>query len=63
LFYRQLKQCAPARLPFAYAGLILVIATFVFGLTQSFFSHISGAMVYVFMLVILWTQVREPSLR
>jgi len=60
LFYRQLKQCAPARLPFAYAGLMLVIATFVFGLTQSFFSHTSGAMVYVFMLVILWAQVREP---
>lgn len=58
LFYRRLKQCPPTQQPFACAGLILVIATFVFGLTQSFFSHSSGVMVYVFMLVILWAQVR-----
>jgi len=61
LFYRQLKQCSPVQKPLAYAGLMLVIATFLFGLTQSFFSHLSGAMVYVFMLVILWAQVRAPN--
>lgn len=60
LFYRQLKQCSPTKKPFACAGLILVITTFVFGLTQSFFSHSSGVMIYVFMLVILWAQVRSP---
>ncbi len=62
LFYRQLKQCSPTKQPFACAGLILVIATFVFGLTQSFFSHSSGVMVYVFMLIILWAQVHSPSI-
>ncbi|HOY23807.1 MAG TPA: O-antigen ligase family protein [Cellvibrio sp.] len=61
LFYRQLKQCSPTKKPFACAGLILVITTFVFGLTQSFFSHSSGVMIYVFMLVILWAQVRSPD--
>lgn len=61
LFYRQLKQCSLAKQPLAYAGLILVIASFIFGLTQSFFSHSSGVMVYVFMLVILWAQVRSPD--
>ncbi len=61
LFYRQLKQCSPAKRPLVYAGLILVIATFVFGLTQTFFSHTSGVMIYVFMLVLLWAQVRSPD--
>lgn len=61
LFARQLKQCAPAKQPLVYAGLILVVATFIFGLTQSFFSHSSGVMVYVFMLVILWAQVRTEE--
>ncbi len=58
LFFRQLKQ--PLVRPFAQAGLMLVLATFIFGLTQSFFSHSSGVMVYVFMLVILWAQCRAP---
>lgn len=62
VFFRQLKQCAPSKQPLVYAGLILVVATFIFGLTQSFFSHASGAMVYVFMLVILWAQVRSPDI-
>jgi O-antigen ligase len=61
LFARQLKQCAPAKQPLVYAGLILVVATVIFGLTQSFFSHSSGVMIYVFMLVILWAQVRSPD--
>lgn len=61
LFYRQLKQCSSTKRPLVYAGLILVIATFIFGLTQSFFSHSSGVMMYVFMLIILWAQVRSPD--
>ncbi len=60
LFYRQLRHCARSVKPFAQAGLMLVLATLVFGLTQSFFSHSSGVMMYVFMLVILWAQVRSP---
>lgn len=61
LFYRQLTQCASAKAPLVYAGLLLIVATFIFGLTQSFFSHSSGVMVYVFMLVFLWAQVRAPE--
>ena len=61
LFYRQLKQCVSAKAPLVYASLLLIVATFVFGLTQSFFSHSSGVMVYVFLLVILWAQVRAPD--
>lgn len=61
LFYRQLKLCALEVKAQAYAGLVLVSATFVFGLTQSFFSHSSGVMVYAFMLVILWSQVRTQK--
>lgn len=63
VFYRQLKQCSVQVRPLAYAGLMLVIATLVFGLTQSFFSHSSGVMIYAFMLVILWAQVRVPISR
>ncbi len=61
LFVRRLKQCVPEKQPLVYAGLILVTATFVFGLTQSFFSHSSGIMIYVFMLVILWAQLRTSD--
>lgn len=61
LFYRQCKQCSPLQKPFIFSGLMLVVATAVFGLTQSFFSHSSGVMVYVFMLVILWAQVRAQD--
>lgn len=61
LFYRQLKHASEIAKPFAQAGLSLVLASVVFGLTQSFFSHSSGVMVYAFMLVILWTQCRAAS--
>ena len=61
VFYRQLQQCAAQVKPLALAGLMLVLATLIFGLTQSFFSHSSGVMIYLFMLVILWAQVRAPT--
>lgn len=61
IFYRQLQHCPVQVKPMAQAGLMLVLATFVFGLTQSFFCHASGVMVYVFMLVIMWAQVRSPA--
>ncbi|GGY78655.1 hypothetical protein GCM10011613_24210 [Cellvibrio zantedeschiae] len=63
LFYRQLKQASIVVKSFAQAGLILVLASFVFGLTQSFFCHASGVMVYAFMLVILWAQSRAALAR
>jgi O-antigen ligase len=61
-FYRQLKQSSIHIKPYAWAGLMLVLATLLFGLTQSFFCHASGVMVYVFMLVILWAQARSPAM-
>jgi O-antigen ligase len=61
VFYRQLKHCSAQTKPLALAGLMLVLAVLIFGLTQSFFSHSSGVMVYAFMLVILWAQVSAPA--
>ena len=60
-FYRQLKHSSQQARPYAWAGLMLVVATGVFGLTQSFFCHASGVMVYAFMLVILWGLARSPA--
>lgn len=58
-FFHLLKQTAAnASRAAAWAGLMLVLATFLFGLTQSFFCHASGVMIYIFMLVIVWTQAR-----
>lgn len=61
VFYRQLKQSSMQTKPLAYAALMLVLATFAFGLTQSFFCHASGVMIYAFMLVILWAQIRTSE--
>lgn len=66
IFYRQLKRHSGAGQPIAarsaaLAGMMLVVATFVFGLTQSFLTHSSGVTMYVFLLVILWAQVRQAG--
>lgn len=61
VFYYQLTECSVQSKPLVHAGLMLVLATLIFGLTQSFFSHSSGVMVYVFMVVILWAQVRASA--
>lgn len=66
IFYRELKrhsgvgQSIAARSA-ALAGVMLVVATFVFGLTQSYLTHSSGVTMYVFLLVILWAQVRQAG--
>jgi len=66
VFYRKLKdhsgagQSIGARSA-ALAGMMLVIATAVFGLTQSFLTHSSGVTMYAFLLVILWAQVRQAG--
>lgn len=66
LFYRELKRHSGAGQSIAarsaaLAGMMLVIATFVFGLTQSYLTHSSGVTIYVFLLVILWAQVRRAG--
>jgi O-antigen ligase len=66
LFYRELKwhsgtgQSLAARSA-ALAGIMLVVATCVFGLSQGYLTHSSGVTIYAFMLVILWAQVRQAN--
>ena len=54
LFFRKSKRCLPSEQPFAIAGVILCTSYLCFSLTQAFFEHNSGVMVYAFMLLILW---------
>ena len=61
LFYRQWCQALPSEKCLPLAGLTLVMCTMIFGLTQSFFSHTNGVMVYAFTVVILWAQTRNQS--
>jgi len=61
IFYARLSLSSVAAQAAALAGVNLVLATFVCGWTQSFFSHSSGVMVYVFMMIILWGQVRTAN--
>lgn len=64
IFYRKLKRHSGAGQSIAarsaaLAGMMLVVATAVFGLTQSYLTHSSGVTIYVFLLAILWAQVRQ----
>lgn len=61
LFYGQWRQAPASRRCLPLAGLILVVCTAIFGLTQTFFSHMNGVMTYAFTLVILWSQTRAQS--
>ena len=61
LFYQQWNEVLPSQKHTPLAGLTLILCTAVFGLTQTFFSHTSGVMVYVFSLVILWAQTRTQT--
>ncbi|WP_372965597.1 O-antigen ligase family protein [Marinobacter sp.] len=47
--------------PLALAGTILCTCYVIFSLTQAFFEHNSGAMIYAFMLVIFWVMTTEAS--
>ena len=60
-FYRALKTSLTSVRVAAMAGIVLVSGAFICGLTQTFFAHSSGVMIYVFMLVILWAQARLPD--
>jgi O-antigen ligase len=66
VFYRQLRRHSGAGQSLAarstaLAGIMLVAATFVFGLTQTYLAHASGVTLYSFLLVILWSQVRHAD--
>ena len=60
-FCRALKTPLPSARAAAMAGIVLVSGAFICGLTQTFFAHSSGVMIYVFMLVILWAQTRAAD--
>lgn len=45
--------------PYAAAGVLLATCYSVFGLTQAFFTHNNGVMVYTFALAILWSLLRQ----
>lgn len=47
---------------FSVAGIILVVCTFTFGLSQTFFIHNSGTTVYAFYLVVIWAYLRNAQL-
>ncbi|MFO7799074.1 MAG: O-antigen ligase family protein [Rhodohalobacter sp.] len=55
LFKKGIRATDAATRSLAAAGILLPVCFMSFGLTQVFFSHNSGVMVYSFMLVIIWT--------
>ncbi|WP_372972814.1 O-antigen ligase family protein [Marinobacter sp.] len=66
-FIREIRH-QPDQRSMAFAGLATVICYAIFSLTQAFLEHNSGAMVYAFSIVLLWTAhksavgTNEPSL-
>ncbi len=58
LFARRLNGPREAR-PYALAGVLLCICYSVFGLTQAFFTHNNGVMVFAFWTAMLWTLLRH----
>lgn len=58
LFARQLSG-APALRPYALGGVLVCTSYMVFGLTQSFFTHNNGVMMYAFWTAILWSLLRH----
>lgn len=58
LFSRHLNA-APAARPYALGGVLVCASYLVFGLTQAFFTHNNGVMMYAFWIAILWTLLRH----
>jgi O-antigen ligase len=65
LFIRRLKHTDNNVRILALLGATLVLSCMIFGLTQTFLAHISGVMIYAFMLIIIWSlfsyTLREPQ--
>lgn len=59
LFARHLNGPGAAR-PYALAGVLLCVCYLAFGLTQAFFTHNNGVLIYAFLAAILWTLLRRP---
>jgi O-antigen ligase len=63
LFARRLHGAAA---PYALGGVLLCTCYMAFGLTQAFFTHNNGVLIYAFLVAILWTLLRrqlQPSTR
>lgn len=58
LFGRHMNGSAAVK-PYALAGVLLCICYILFGLTQAFFTHNNGVMVFAFTTAILWTNLRR----
>lgn len=63
LFALHFRRASPAAQPYAVAGMLLSACYIGFGLTQAFLTHNDGVMILGFMLVILWSIMRnhEPG--
>jgi len=58
LFARRLRDADGAVRSYALAGTLLTAAYLTFGLTQAFLTHNNGVMIFGFMTVILWANLR-----
>jgi O-antigen ligase len=58
LFARHLHGPSAVR-PFALAGVLLCTCYLAFGLTQAFFTHNNGVLMFAFWTAILWTLLRH----
>jgi O-antigen ligase len=58
-FYRGFSERNPGTRSLAIAGVIVPVACALFSMSQGFFSHNSGAMIYSFMVVILWALFQQ----
>jgi O-antigen ligase len=61
-FCKGFSEINPATRSFAVAGAIVPGACAVFSMSQGFFSHNSGSMVYAFMTVILWAFFQQSRM-
>ncbi len=58
LFGRHIRGSGAVQ-PYAAAGVLLSTCYIVFGLTQAFFTHNNGVMVFAFSMAILWALLRQ----
>lgn len=59
IFWRHRCRSDGGLRPAALAGILVVVCTLIFGLTQAFLLHNSGMSIYVFLVVILWGYLRQ----
>lgn len=59
LFAKKMKTATRDTRPYAIAGVFLCLNYIGFGLTQAFLTHNDGVMMYAFLLVLMWAQLRR----